>query len=162
MKLDHVQVGRSAGLRGRGAAVLRRAAGACEVEKPEALRAAGGAWFGPLHVGVEEPFAPARKAHPALRVDAGELDVLAARLAAAGVHGQWDDAIPGVRRFFTVRPVGEPGRAAGLTALLPPQFGEPGAGAEPRTRPHLALARALRHDRLARPRERDRAADRGG
>jgi hypothetical protein len=66
-------------------------------------------WFacGPaqqLHVGVEEPFAPARKAHPALL--AGDLDALAARLAAAGVDVSWDDAIPGVRRFYAADPFG--------------------------------------------------------
>ena len=37
-----------------------------------------------IHVGVEEPFTPARKAHPALMLDdESELDLLAARLRAA-------------------------------------------------------------------------------
>jgi predicted enzyme related to lactoylglutathione lyase len=57
-----------------------------------------------LHVGIEEPFAPARKAHPALAVD--DLDALAARLARAGVEVVWDDAIPGVRRFYAADPFG--------------------------------------------------------
>ena len=43
-----------------------------ELAKPERLRARGGVWFRcghqQLHVGVEEPFAPAAKAHPGLRV----------------------------------------------------------------------------------------------
>ena len=58
-----------------------------EIDKPEPLRARGGVWFAlggqQLHVGVQEPFSPARKAHPALRARADELDALARRLAGA-------------------------------------------------------------------------------
>jgi len=57
-------------------------------------------------VGVEEPFAPARKAHPAFRLPAAELDELAARLEAAGARVEWDDSLPAVRRFYTVDPWG--------------------------------------------------------
>jgi hypothetical protein len=81
-----------------------------ELEKPEPLRSRGGAWFalgrGELHVGVEEPFAPARKAHPAVRVASTELDDLAERVGAAGAPVEWDDALPGVRRFYTADPWG--------------------------------------------------------
>ena len=76
--------------------------GLVEVAKPSALRGRGGVWFEQLHVGVEEDFAPARKAHPALRVD--DLDGVAERLRAAGAPVQWDDALPGVRRFYTADP----------------------------------------------------------
>ncbi len=58
-----------------------------------------------LHIGVERDFTPARKAHPALRVQAGELDSLADRLAAAGAPVEWDEALP-LRRFFTADPWG--------------------------------------------------------
>ena len=71
-----------------------------EVEKPPALAARGGVWFEQLHVGVEEGFAPARKAHPAFRVD--DLDALAARIGDV----QWDEAIPAVRRFYAHDPFG--------------------------------------------------------
>ena len=82
-----------------------------ELEKPEPLRSRGGAWFalgggGQLHVGVEEPFVPARKAHPAFRVSAKGLEELAARLEAAGERVEWDDSLPGVRRFYTADPWG--------------------------------------------------------
>jgi hypothetical protein len=75
------------------------------------LRSRGGAWFaladgGELHVGVEEQFAPARKAHPAFRLAPGKLDELAARLEAAGERVEWDDSLPGVRRFYTADPWG--------------------------------------------------------
>jgi catechol 2,3-dioxygenase-like lactoylglutathione lyase family enzyme len=84
--------------------------GLAEIEKPPALRARGGAWFAlgaqHLHIGVAEPFTPALKAHPAIRVSAAGLDPLAERLAGAGVEVRWDDALPGEWRFFCVDPWG--------------------------------------------------------
>jgi hypothetical protein len=59
-----------------------------------------------LHIGVEEPFAPAGKAHPAFRLSAAELDQLASRLDAAGELVEWDDSLPGIRRFYTADPWG--------------------------------------------------------
>jgi catechol 2,3-dioxygenase-like lactoylglutathione lyase family enzyme len=60
-----------------------------------------------LHIGVEDQFAPAQKAHPALRVaDDGELHALAERLLQAGERANWDKALPGVRRFYTQDPWG--------------------------------------------------------
>ena len=51
-------------------------------------------------MGVEDPFTPARKAHPAFVVD--DLDALAERLPEV----TWDETIPGVRRFFSADPFG--------------------------------------------------------
>ena len=84
--------------------------GLTELEKPEPLRARGGAWFAladgrELHVGVEEHFAPSLKAHPALRVGAAAIDGLAARLEAAGFAVSWDEALP-ARRFYVADPWG--------------------------------------------------------
>ena len=75
------------------------------------MRASGGAWFAlgahqQLHVGVEDPFAPAAKAHPGLSVTEAGLDALAARLEAAGAPVIWDDRLPGARRFYTEDPFG--------------------------------------------------------
>ena len=65
----------------------------------------GGVWFEPgVHLGVERDFAPARKAHPGLRVE--DLDAIAARLADAGADVEWDERWPGVRRFYTRDPFG--------------------------------------------------------
>lgn len=84
--------------------------GLVETAKPESLRGRGGVWFSlgaqQLHVGVEESFSPARKAHPALRVTPNELDTLGERLAAAGLKVAWDDTLPGIRRFYTQDPWG--------------------------------------------------------
>ena len=74
------------------------------------MRASGGAWFAlgaqQLHVGVAGDFAPATKAHPGLSVTDAELDALAARLEAAGSPVEWDERLPGVRRFYTADPFG--------------------------------------------------------
>jgi hypothetical protein len=84
--------------------------GPVEVEKPAALRGRGGVWFRcgaqQLHVGIEEDFAPARKAHPALRVAGGQLDALAERLRDAGERVAWDEGLAGVRRFYSQDPWG--------------------------------------------------------
>jgi catechol 2,3-dioxygenase-like lactoylglutathione lyase family enzyme len=108
--LDHVQVAAPAGSEPAAREFYGGLLGLPELEKPEALRERGGAWFAcgaqQLHVGVAEDFSPAKKAHPALRVGPADLDLLAERLAAAGSPVQWDDAIPNVRRFYTADPWG--------------------------------------------------------
>jgi catechol 2,3-dioxygenase-like lactoylglutathione lyase family enzyme len=90
--------------------------GLSEVEKPADLRAGGGAWFraydgsgavvAELHVGVEEPFAPARKAHPAFVVD--DVDVVAARLREQGheVDEKERGSFEGYVRFHSFDPHG--------------------------------------------------------
>ena len=61
------------------------------------LAARGGCWFRggglELHLGVEEPFVPARKAHPGILVS--DLRGLATALEAAGRTVSWDDDFPG-------------------------------------------------------------------
>ena len=86
--------------------------GLTEIPKPDVLRSRGGVWFEPgLHLGVEEAFAPARKAHPAIAVD--DLDEVAGRLATAGRPVAWNDRLPGQRRFHTGGPVRQSARATG-------------------------------------------------
>jgi catechol 2,3-dioxygenase-like lactoylglutathione lyase family enzyme len=108
VRLDHVQVAAPPGCEAEARRFYGELLGLPEIEKPEALRGRGGAWFqvGPqqLHVGVEKDFAPARKAHPAIAC--GDVDALAERLEAAGAAVDWDDAIPGTRRFYTADPFG--------------------------------------------------------
>lgn len=108
--LDHVQVAAPPGCEEQAHRFYGGVLGLVEVEKPGALRERGGVWFSvgaqQLHVGVEEDFAPARKAHPALRIKSNRLDQLADRLSTAGAPVAWDYAIPGVRRFHTEDPWG--------------------------------------------------------
>ena len=74
-----------------------------ELEKPDLLKSKGGVWFRlgahQLHLGLEIPFSPAKKAHPAFRVE--NLDTLAKRLEQAGFSLTWDKAIPDIKRFHT-------------------------------------------------------------
>jgi catechol 2,3-dioxygenase-like lactoylglutathione lyase family enzyme len=108
--LDHVQLAAPVGCEEEARRFFGEVLGLDEVEKPMPLRGRGGVWFRlgsqQLHVGVEREFAPARKAHPALAVEAGQLDGLAGRLAAAGSEVSWDDTIPGLRRFYSHDPWG--------------------------------------------------------
>src|SRR5947209_7836026 len=105
LALDHVQIAAPRGCEDEARRFFGAVLELDEIEKPEPLRARGGAWFRlgtqQLHIGVEEPFEPARKAHPAFSVAAAELDVLAERLTAAGEKVDWDDALLPVRRFYT-------------------------------------------------------------
>lgn len=106
--LDHVQLACPAGAEDLLRQFYGQVLGLPEVAKPAALAGRGGVWFQvgeqQLHCGVETGFRPARKAHPGLRVT--DLEALAERLAQAGSPIDWDDSIPGVRRFHTHDPVG--------------------------------------------------------
>ena len=106
MRLHHVQVSCPVGGEDAARRFYGEGLGIPEVAKPPVLAARGGCWFrGPgveVHVGVEEPFRPARKAHPAFVVGDEELDPLAVRLAGAGFPVTWDEDLPGCRRFHTV------------------------------------------------------------
>ena len=108
--LDHVQVAAPPGCEEAARHFYGELLGLAELDKPAALRARGGVWFAvgtqQLHIGVEEPFSPARTAHPALRVDPNGLDAMANRLRAAGVEPRWDEELPGVRRFYADDPWG--------------------------------------------------------
>lgn len=106
--LHHTQLACPAGvedvLRGFYIGVL----GMSEIAKPPVLAARGGAWFrvgtAELHLGVEDPFVPSRKAHPGLVVV--DLDDLVARLERAGAPVAYDDNFPGYRRVYTADPLG--------------------------------------------------------
>ncbi len=106
--LDHVQIAAPPGCEDDARRFFGGLLGMAELEKPEPLRANGGAWFAAggqeLHVGVERDFAPARKAHPAFEVD--DLDGLAERLRQGGVEVEWDERLPGARRFYAHDPWG--------------------------------------------------------
>jgi catechol 2,3-dioxygenase-like lactoylglutathione lyase family enzyme len=98
MRLHHVQISCPPG----GEDLARRfwveGLGLVEVPKPAGLAARGGAWFraadGDLevHVGVEDPFVPARRAHPAVLLDdLAALEQVAVRLAGLGHEVDWTE-----------------------------------------------------------------------
>ena len=95
MRLHHVQVACPPGGEDAARRFYADGLGMTEVDKPADLVARGGCWFrayddegavaAELHVGVEDPFRPATRAHPALLLDdVAELDRTADRLAASG------------------------------------------------------------------------------
>ena len=106
--LDHVQLAMPAGQEAEARAFYADILGLSEVAKPEPLRTRGGCWFAgsgvALHLGVEADFAPARKAHPALRV--ADLEAARQHLTRAGVAITADDTLPHVRRFYIADPWG--------------------------------------------------------
>ncbi|MCX4526242.1 glyoxalase [Streptomyces sp. NBC_01551] len=106
--VDHVQLAAPPGSEDRLRAYYRDVLGMAEIPKPPLLAARGGCWFaaGPvqLHLGVEEDFRPARKAHPGLRVTG--IEAYARCLEERGAKVVWDDGLPGHRRFYSEDPVG--------------------------------------------------------
>ncbi|MCX6511774.1 MAG: VOC family protein [Actinobacteria bacterium] len=108
LSLDHVQVAIPLGGEERAIAFYSGILGLALIAKPAALAQRGGAWFqGPgfqIHVGPQEDFKPAKKAHPAFRV-AG-FDDLLARLEQAGIDFRSDREIPEILRGFMDDPFG--------------------------------------------------------
>jgi catechol 2,3-dioxygenase-like lactoylglutathione lyase family enzyme len=106
--LDHVQLIMPAAGEAAARDFYGGLLGLREVPKPAPLAARGGCWFEApgtqLHLSVESEFAPARRAHPALRVD--DLEACRALLAGAGVPITPDDTLPLVRRFYAADPFG--------------------------------------------------------
>jgi catechol 2,3-dioxygenase-like lactoylglutathione lyase family enzyme len=106
--IDHVQIVAPRGCEAKAREFFGGLLRLEEIEKPEQLRGRGGCWFrlgrGQLHVGVEENFRPATKAHPAFAVK--DIDALFARLSEAGIACTLDDAVDGVRRFYAQDPWG--------------------------------------------------------
>src|SRR5437016_4792711 len=107
--LDHAQLAMPPGLEHEARRFYCGLLGLLELKKPPTLAARGGVWCRlpdgrELHLGVEDPFTPARKAHVALVVDA--LDILAGRIAEAGCPVRWDDELAPRRRFYSEDPFG--------------------------------------------------------
>ena len=106
--VDHVQLAAPPGTEDALRAYYVDVLGMTEIPKPPVLAARGGCWFGAgavqLHLGTEQHFRPAKKAHPGLRVR--DIEAYGDRLAAHGAQVTWDDDLPGHRRFYSEDPVG--------------------------------------------------------
>jgi catechol 2,3-dioxygenase-like lactoylglutathione lyase family enzyme len=108
-----------------------------EVRKPAPLRRRGGVWFvGPglaVHLGVEQPFVPAQRAHPAFTVS--DLAWARQRIAAHGLEVEEDESGLAVRRCYVRDPFGNrielvDAADAGFSARTPRKRGaapEPGS-----------------------------------
>jgi catechol 2,3-dioxygenase-like lactoylglutathione lyase family enzyme len=108
--LHHVQVAMPAGREDDARAFYVGVLGLTEVPKPENLRGRGGCWFRSedggleIHLGVEQDFRPARKAHPAILVHA--LGELRRRLVDGGYEVQDDTQLEGFERCYGFDPFG--------------------------------------------------------
>lgn len=99
MRLHHVQLSMPRGEEALARRFYGEALGLSEVEKPPSLAGRGGCWFrsfddgtviSELHLGVDDDFIPARKAHPALVVDSiSELEAVATRITQRGFEVSW-------------------------------------------------------------------------
>ena len=108
MKIDHIQLAIPENSKQLCRRFWATILGFEELEKPENLRAQGGAWFQhgsvEVHLGVEKKFRPAEKAHPAFAV--AQITLLANTLTTNDYDVFWDTSIPTRRRFFTNDPAG--------------------------------------------------------
>lgn len=82
--------------------------GFTELEKPEPLQGRGGVWFGlpdgrQIHIGIDEPHVPQKKAHPCFRTES--LEQVMAHFDAAQVAYTLDTSLE-VHRIFATDPFG--------------------------------------------------------
>lgn len=107
-QIDHVQLAMPAGGEDQARAFYGALLGMVELNKPPELARRGGCWFASgtvqVHLGVEEGFRPARKAHPALRCH--DYDGLIRTLQQSGVNVVPDLALPGTTRSYIHDPFG--------------------------------------------------------
>lgn len=107
-RIDHIQLAAPAGGEDEAKRFFEEILGMEEIEKPEALKKNGGVWFRfgdqQVHVGIEDPFSPAKKAHPAFEVEG--LEEMMAHLEKEGVEVKRDDKLPGADRCYIWDPFG--------------------------------------------------------
>jgi catechol 2,3-dioxygenase-like lactoylglutathione lyase family enzyme len=118
--IDHFQLAAPKGCEVEARRFFGHLLGLEEIEKPEPLRSRGGCWFRigsrQLHIGVEEPFRPAAKAHPAFSTT--DIEAVFATLEQEGVRCIWDEALGGVRRFYANDPWGNRLEFTEATAIV--------------------------------------------
>lgn len=106
--LHHVQLAIPRGSEDEARRFYVGVLGFTETPKPSNLAERGGAWFRAgavdLHLGIEDEFRPARKAHPALLVD--DLEELLARCRNAGCTISSDEPLEGFQRAYVADPFG--------------------------------------------------------
>jgi catechol 2,3-dioxygenase-like lactoylglutathione lyase family enzyme len=106
--LHHIQLAIPQGGEPQALAFYAGILGMTPVPKPAVLAGRGGVWFTAgqirLHLGVETPFAPARKAHPAFEV--ANLDLVINHLKTAGIETKADQDLPDIRRIYINDPFG--------------------------------------------------------
>lgn len=106
--IDHIQLAAPIGSEELARKFFKDILGFKEIQKPEALKKNGGVWFAfnnvHLHIGIEQPFTPARKAHPAFEVE--NIEALKQHLSKNDINYIKDDKLPGAKRFYVDDPFG--------------------------------------------------------
>jgi catechol 2,3-dioxygenase-like lactoylglutathione lyase family enzyme len=106
--IEHVQLAMPLGEEEAARAFYEGILGIPVVPKPPNLAKRGGAWFEKgalkIHLGVEQDFRPARKAHPALLV--ADLAALIANLQAHHISIVEDQPLEGYHRVYVADPFG--------------------------------------------------------
>ncbi|MFX3672942.1 MAG: VOC family protein [Paenisporosarcina sp.] len=107
-QIDHIQLAAPIGSEERARTFYQDILSLQEVDKPEELKKNGGVWFSNghvhIHIGVEEIFIPAKKAHPAFEVS--DIEAFATHLLSKDVPIELDDKLPGAKRFYIKDPFG--------------------------------------------------------
>lgn len=118
MHIHHVQLSMPVGREPVARRFYEEGLGLTEVTKPPALAGRGGCWFRgydgehvtvELHLGVEQGFVPAARAHPALLLDTvPELERLGEHLERSGAEVSWTErtTFDGYERFHCRDPFG--------------------------------------------------------
>lgn len=106
--IDHIQLAAPKGSEEQARHFYEAILGCKEIQKPETLRKNGGVWFSygtvQIHIGIEDKFTPAKKAHPAFEVQ--HLKALKAHLENNHVTVIDDHNLPGANRFYAHDPFG--------------------------------------------------------
>jgi catechol 2,3-dioxygenase-like lactoylglutathione lyase family enzyme len=108
LEIDHVQVAAPKGCEEKAREFYGELLGMQEIPKPKNLQKRGGVWFQcgnhQLHIGVQETFQPAVKAHPAFHVK--NLAKLREHLMAKGIEIKEEEPLEGADRFYVSDPFG--------------------------------------------------------
>lgn len=106
--IDHIQLAAPAGSEDEARRFFSGILGFEEAEKPDELKKRGGVWFQSgkvhIHIGIEEPFSAAKKAHPGFEVE--NIEALMELLKEKGIQFTEDDKLPGAKRFYVDDPFG--------------------------------------------------------
>jgi catechol 2,3-dioxygenase-like lactoylglutathione lyase family enzyme len=108
IRVHHVQLAMPAGGEDAARRFYSGVLGIAEVPKPAELAKRGGVWFESdgvkIHLGVEQNFRPARKAHPGLLVR--DLQLLSKRLGSAGHEVTNGEPLDGYQHIYVNDPCG--------------------------------------------------------
>lgn len=106
--LDHIQLAAPKAAEEEAREFFAGILGMEETPKPENLAKRGGVWFQcgshQLHIGIQDEFSPAKKAHPAFEVD--NLEDLKKRLQENNIEVIEDEPLQGANRFYIHDPFG--------------------------------------------------------